>query len=577
MVYGDDMRYFYDAFKGNKLKLVFGSLLKTIEAFFELLIPLYIAKIINDGIVLKNINTLYKCIFVMIIFYFLGYICSCVSQYFSSMVASLVGKNIRNKIFLKVMNLEQSEFDKFDSKFINNLVTNDVKQLENGINMIMRIGLRAPIVAIGSIVMASFINLNLSLIFIISTMIVFLFLYFFLSYLSKCYIKIQEYKDKLNLVVSEMVDGSRVVRAFNQQEKENDKGVKANGKIFSMSLFVEYLQSLFNPVTYLIINISLLIILYFSNSYVNSGILFSGEVVALINYLTQTFVAISALVNLVFIFSKAIASFNRIKSLFIYEEICYDRENIDIEAISSLEFCSVDFSYKKNKKILEDMSFLIKSGTTLGVIGLTGSGKSTLAKLILNLYRCNKGEILINGININSISRKSLKNNISLVMQKNNLFSGSIRDNFKICNPSISEKEIDKCLKISKSYDFVYSFPKGIDTLILENGKNLSGGQKQRLSIALMLAKNPSLLILDDSSCSLDLKTEYDLYTNLKDISNIKIIISQRVSMMKMCDKILVVDQGKISGFGTYKSLLKSNKTFKDIVLSQEGGEVDAK
>lgn len=564
------MKDFYDSFNGNKLKLVFGSLLKTVEAFFELLIPLYIARIINEGIAFSDENILYRCLFIMIIFYVLGYICSVISQYFSSLVSANVGKNIRNKVFSKVINFKQSDRDNFDSKFINNSITNDVKQLENGINMIMRIGLRAPIVAIGSIIMAMTINFKLSIIFIISTLIVFFFLYFFLSYLSKCYLKIQSYKDKLNSVVSEYVDGSRVIRAFNEQEKEIDRGIKVNSKIFNMSLFVEYLQSLFNPITYLIINISLLIILYISNSYVSSSVLFSGDVVALINYLTQTFVAIAALVNLVFIFSKALASFYRIRNLFNYKIIVEDRENVVVEKISSLEFCCVDFSYHNNKKVLSDVSFKIESGTTLGIIGLTGSGKSTLSKLILNLYKCSSGSILINNININSISLDSLKSNIGFVMQKPNLFSGTIRDNFKI--NGASEKDIDKCLKLSESYDFVYSFPKGLDTTLLENGKNLSGGQKQRLSIAIALSKHPSLLILDDSSCALDLKTEYDLYTNLKNVKScdMKIIISQRVSSMKMCDKILVIDKGRVIGFGTYKSLLKNNKVFKEIVLSQE-------
>lgn len=568
------MKDFYDSFNGNKLKLIFGSLLKTVEAFFELLIPLYIAKIINEGIVFSNVDVLYKSIFIMISFYFLGYICSIVSQYFSSLVASNVGMNIRNKIFSKVIKFKQSDMDSFDSKFINTAVTNDVKQIENGINMLMRIGLRAPIVALGSIIMAFTISAKLSLIFIVSTIIIFLFLYFFLSYLSKCYVKIQTRKDKLNLVVSEMVDGSRVIRGFNEQEKENDKGIKVSSKIFSDSLFVEYLQSLFNPVTYLIINISLLIILYISNDFVSGSILLSGDVVALINYLTQTFVAISALVNLVFILSRFLSSFSRIKSLFEYEVSKESVRDNSIDSISSLEFKDVSFSYR-NKNVLSNVSFCVNAGTTLGIIGLTGSGKSTLAKLLLNLYNCNSGSILLNNSLIDTISLDSLKENISLVMQKPNLFSGSIRNNFLICNPKISEEEINKCLKISLAYDFVYSFDKGLDTILLENGKNLSGGQKQRLAIAIALAKNPSLLVLDDSSCALDLKTEYDLYSNLKknDIGNIKIIISQRISTMKMCDKILVIDKGMVSGFGTYSSLLKKNKIFKEIVSSQEVGE----
>jgi len=572
-VCGDNMREFYDSFKGNKIKLVFGSLLKTIEAIFELLIPLYIANIINNGIIFGDRDVLFRSIIIMIIFYLCGYICSIISQYFSSLVASRVGNNIRNKIFSKVMNLSQVEMDKFDSKYINNSITNDVKQLENGINMVMRIGLRAPIVAIGSIIMAMTINFKLSIIFIISTVIVFFFLYFFLSYLSKCYIKIQSYKDKLNLIISEMVDGSRVIRSFNEQERENNKGIKASSRIFDLGVFVEYLQSLFNPVTYLIINVSLLIILYISKSLVVDKILFSGDVVALINYLTQTFVAVSALVNLVFIFSKAVASFSRIKTLFDYEVIVDEREDIKITSITSLEFSLVDFAYSKNKRVLEDVSFKIDKNMTLGIIGLTGSGKSTLSKLILNLYKCSDGEILINSTNINSISKDSLRDNISFVMQKPNLFSGTIRDNFKITNPNISLKEINKCLKFSKAYDFVYSFPKGIDTVLVENSRNLSGGQKQRLAIAIALAKNPALLILDDSSCALDLKTERELYSNLKNISSMKIIISQRVSTMRMCDKVLVLENGKVIGFDTYNNLLLNNKVFKNIVLSQE--EVD--
>lgn len=568
------MKLIKESFDGVKTKLILGTFLKTIEAFFELLIPLYISKIINDGIINGNKNVLYRIIIIMLILYLFGYICSLISQYFSSNVSQKVGKKLRVNIFSKIINLNQKEMDNFEYEIISNSITNDVKQIENGLNMAIRVGLRTPIVAIGSIIMASTINFKLSLIFICSTIIIFVFLYLFMSYLSNYYQKIQSKKDRLNSLVEQQVNGSRIIKSFNTQNTEIYKGFKINTEISKKLLNFEYLNSLLNPATYLIINIALIVILYLGNNYIKINTISYGDVVALVNYLMQTFVSVSVLVNLVFIFSKFSSSYSRIKSILNYKTCKEQKRNHVINDIETLEFKNVSFGYNDDK-ILDNINFLIDKKMTIGIMGLTGSGKSTLAKLILNLYKPDNGNVLINGIDINKISKQNLKNNISIVMQKPNLFYGTLKYNFKLINKNITRNDMISSLKVSKIDDFIYNKSKGENMFILENGKNLSGGQKQRIAIAIALSKNPNLLILDDSSCALDLQTEYSLYKNLKDYDSagITIIISQRISTMKMCDKIIVMDNGKISGYDTFDNLLKSNTIFKKIISTQEVGD----
>lgn len=568
------MKLIKESFDGVKTKLILGTFLKTIEAFFELLIPLYISKIINDGIINGNKNVLYRIIIIMLILYLFGYICSLISQYFSSIVSQKVGKKLRVNIFSKIINLNQKEMDNFEYEIISNSITNDVKQIENGLNMAIRVGLRTPIVAIGSIIMASTINFKLSLIFICSTIIIFVFLYLFMSYLSNYYQKIQSKKDRLNSLVEQQVNGSRIIKSFNTQNTEIYKGFKINTEISKKLLNFEYLNSLLNPATYLIINIALIVILYLGNNYIKMNTISYGDVVALVNYLMQTFVSVSVLVNLVFIFSKFSSSYSRIKSILNYKTCKEQKRNHVINDIETLEFKNVSFGYNDDK-ILDNINFLIDKKMTIGIMGLTGSGKSTLAKLILNLYKPDNGNVLINGIDINKISKQNLKNNISIVMQKPNLFYGTLKYNFKLINKNITRNDMISSLKVSKIDDFIYNKSKGENMFILENGKNLSGGQKQRIAIAIALSKKPNLLILDDSSCALDLQTEYSLYKNLKDYDSagITIIISQRISTMKMCDKIIVMDNGKISGYDTFDNLLKSNTIFKKIISTQEVGD----
>ena len=568
------MKLIKESFDGVKTKLILGTFLKTIEAFFELLIPLYISKIINDGIINGNKNVLYRIIIIMLILYLFGYICSLISQYFSSNVSQKVGKKLRVNIFSKIINLNQKEMDNFEYEIISNSITNDVKQIENGLNMAIRVGLRTPIVAIGSIIMASTINFKLSLIFICITIIIFVFLYLFMSYLSNYYQKIQSKKDRLNSLVEQQVNGSRIIKSFNTQNTEIYKGFKINTEISKKLLNFEYLNSLLNPATYLIINIALIVILYLGNNYIKMNTISYGDVVALVNYLMQTFVSVSVLVNLVFIFSKFSSSYSRIKSILNYKTCKEQKRNHVINDIETLEFKNVSFGYNDDK-ILDNINFLIDKKMTIGIMGLTGSGKSTLAKLILNLYKPDNGNVLINGIDINKISKQNLKNNISIVMQKPNLFYGTLKYNFKLINKNITRNDMISSLKVSKIDDFIYNKSKGENMFILENGKNLSGGQKQRIAIAIALSKKPNLLILDDSSCALDLQTEYSLYKNLKDYdsADITIIISQRISTMKMCDKIIVMDNGKISGYDTFDNLLKSNTIFKKIISTQEVGD----
>lgn len=395
-----------------------------------------------------------------------------------------------------------------------------------------------------------------------------------MSYLSNYYQKIQSKKDRLNSLVEQQVNGSRIIKSFNTQNTEIYKGFKINTEISKKLLNFEYLNSLLNPATYLIINIALIVILYLGNNYIKMNTISYGDVVALVNYLMQTFVSVSVLVNLVFIFSKFSSSYSRIKSILNYKTCKEQKRNHVINDIETLEFKNVSFGYNDDK-ILDNINFLIDKKMTIGIMGLTGSGKSTLAKLILNLYKPDNGNVLINGIDINKISKQNLKNNISIVMQKPNLFYGTLKYNFKLINKNITRNDMISSLKVSKIDDFIYNKSKGENMFILENGKNISGGQKQRIAIAIALSKKPNLLILDDSSCALDLQTEYSLYKNLKDYDSagITIIISQRISTMKMCDKIIVMDNGKISGYDTFDNLLKSNTIFKKIISTQEVGD----
>ena len=309
-----------------------------------------------------------------------------------------------------------------------------------------------------------------------------------MSYLSNYYQKIQSKKDRLNSLVEQQVNGSRIIKSFNTQNTEIYKGFKINTEISKKLLNFEYLNSLLNPATYLIINIALIVILYLGNNYIKMNTISYGDVVALVNYLMQTFVSVSVLVNLVFIFSKFSSSYSRIKSILNYKTCKEQKRNHVINDIETLEFKNVSFGYNDDK-ILDNINFLIDKKMTIGIMGLTGSGKSTLAKLILNLYKPDNGNVLINGIDINKISKQNLKNNISIVMQKPNLFYGTLKYNFKLINKNITRNDMISSLKVSKIDDFIYNKSKGENMFILENGKNLSGGQKQRIAIAIALSQ----------------------------------------------------------------------------------------
>lgn len=562
--------------KDYKKEAILGPIFKLIEAILELFVPIVMAKIIDVGVRNSDITYIFKMGGILILLGASGLGFALICQYYASIASQGVGTSIRSTLFKHINNLSHTEIDKIGTPTLITRLTNDINQIQNGVAMMIRLGSRAPFIIIGSTIMAIALDLKLSIIFIITTPLIALVIYFVMSKSLPLYKIIQNKLDHIFLITRENLEGTRVIKAFSKEESEKLRFKDASNDLSDTSINVGKISALLNPITYIIMNLSIVAILWFGGIRVNSGSLTQGEVIAFVNYITQILLALIVFAQLIVTLTKASTSANRVSEILEIKSTIVEKENIKINSSKSeasfIEFKNVFFSYAdSNEYSLSNISLTINKNETIGIIGGTGSGKSTLVNLIPRFYDATKGQVLINGTDVKDYTLKRLRSMIGIVPQKAVLFKGTLLENLKWGKKDATIDEIETALEISQSSSFVQAFPKKYDTNILQGGKNLSGGQKQRLTIARALVSNPEILILDDSSSALDFATDSNLRKALKEkVKNTTVImVTQRASSIKNADKIIVLDNGEIVGIGNHDYLINNCEVYKEICSSQ--------
>lgn len=577
----------YSYIKYFKKEFILGPTFKMLEVFFELLMPFLMSYIIDQGIDAANHYGDYSKIVIPGIIIFalavLGLCSTLVCQHFASIASQGYGTRLRNALFKKIMNMSLRNVELIGKGNLNTALSNDINRLQVSVAMMIRLVLRAPAIVIGSLICTFIIDCEVAFIFLSVVLLISIILFFILFYSSKKVISVQKKVDNLVTLTNDSLNGMRVIKAFNNEEVEVNKFKSKTLDYFNEMKMVNFVNALTNPLTFLIINIAICLVIYFSSSQIltNTG-LTTGELTSLIQYLNQCFVALIAVSNLVIIFTRAFASKKRVDNLLNLEEDLENKPRFAPFSIQNgenlIEFKDVSFHYNKGENnVVKNLNFVIRKGEKVGVIGGTGSGKTTLIKLIERFFDRSAGDVLYKGKDIKDYDLNALHKEISLVNQKAVLFKGTIRTNLLMGKKDASEEEMIEALKEACAYDFVKKLPDFLDYEIEEGGKNLSGGQRQRLSIARALIKNSELLILDDSTSALDYLTEKELKTNIfnkKDLTTL--IIAQRVSSLLNCDKIIVMYHGEVENIGTHEELLKKSKVYKEIYDSQYGDRYEA-
>ena len=565
--------------KNYRKEAILGPLFKLFEAILELLIPLVVSNIINEGI--KNdrgTGYIFKMVAIMIVLGLIGLLCSITAQYFSAKAATGVSKELREKLFSKIQSFSYTEIDTIGASRMINEITADVNQVQNGVNLFLRLFLRSPFVVIGSLIMAFIVSPSGGLIFMLIIPILLAIIFVILYFTRKKYQDVQSDLDVVVRRTRENLQGVRVIRAFVKEDNESKDFNNSLNKLASSQKKVNLVSTILNPITYVIINIGIILVVYVGAKQVESQKLLQGDVIALYNYMGQILVELIKFANLVITISKSLASFTRIsKTLDVESSLKFTVDN-EIHSTNFLEFNDVSFMYQNGGAYaLENINFSCEKGETIGIIGGTGSGKTTLINLIPHFYDCQKGNIYLEGKNINSYDLVSLRKRIGLVPQKAVLFKGTIRSNLEWKDKNALDGDMLDALEIAQGLDIIRKKQAGLDAVVEENGQNFSGGQKQRLAIARALIGSPDILIFDDSASALDYLTDSKLRKALKMLPNkpLVFIISQRTSSIMHADKIIVLDNGKIVGIGKHEELLRTSVVYKEIYDSQfkKGGK----
>lgn len=561
--------------RNYKKELVFGPFFKLLEAIFELIVPHVMGRIIDIGITNNDTKYILRMsgLIVLLGFCGLGFALTC--QMLAAKCAYGFGTELRTSLYKHINSLSYSSIDKVGTASLVNRLTNDSNTVQNGVNMFIRLATRSPFLVIGAMVMAMRIDLKLSVIFFIVAILTTIVIVAVMNKTVPMYKTTQKNLDKASMLTRENLEGARVIRAFARQKEEIEDFKKSVDDIATSSIAVGRISSILNPFSFMIMNLGIVAIIWFGGVRIDSGYLTQGELTEFVNYMTQILLALIVLANLIVTFTKAFASANRISEVFDIEpeksggnEKPSDHRNSE----NILEFKNVSFAYETAGDCsVKNISFDLKRGEMLGIIGGTGSGKSTLANLIPCFYRATDGEILVSGVDVYNYDFKALRQSIGLVPQKAVLFTGSIRDNMKWHNPNATDEEIISALKTAQAWEFVSKMPDCLDTKISQGGKNLSGGQKQRISIARAIVGNPDILILDDSTSALDYATDLALRKALRtDIPQTTVImISQRTTSLKDADKIIVMDDGETVGIGKHDYLLENCEIYNEIYKSQ--------
>ncbi len=561
--------------KDYRKQIILGPVFKFLEAVFELILPLLMASLIDNGLKMNDRGVIIQMGNWMVVMSVVGLICAIICQYYASIASQGFGTELRNQLIKKINSFSHSELNHFGTDTLITRMTNDINQLQLALAMVIRLLIRAPFLSIGSVVMAFVIDWEIGLFFLAILPIFSIILYFIIKKTIPLYQKVQEKLDRLNETVSQNLSGVRVIRAFSRTKTEIDTFDEDTDELAKNYLRVSNISALLSPATTLIMNIGIICLLTVGGIKVNIGHLQQGQVLALINYMNQMLLALIVVSNLVVIFTRAEASGNRVKEVLETDTTLTDAEDAltpNFQSENIVQFEHVDFRYtEKSGLSLQDITFALKRNTVLGIIGPTGSGKTTLTQLIPRFYDVNAGSVAFDDVDVRSWKLDPLRSQISQVPQTAVLFTGTIRENLQWGKEDATDEECWEALRIAQAEEFVRQLPKGLETKVMENGKNFSGGQKQRLTIARALSAKPELLLLDDSLSALDYQTDLNLRKALQtSLDTTVIIISQRIRSIQEAHKILVMDQGKIVAQGKHEDLLKDSVEYREIVASQE-------
>ena len=570
-----------------KKESILGPLFKMLEASFELFVPLVVASMVDVGIANRSVSYVVRMGGLLLLLAAIGLTCSLTAQYFAAKAATGTATALRNNLFSHIGTLSYTEIDTIGTSTLITRMTSDINQVQNGINMTLRLLLRSPFVVFGAMIMAFTVDAHTAMVFAVTIPVLCVVVFGIMLVSMPLYQSVQRQLDKVLLTTRENLMGVRVIRAFNRQENEREKFEEENGSLVKMQVFVGKISALLNPVTYVIINIATVAVIWVGATRVDAGIISQGKVIALVNYMAQILVELIKMANLIILISKAVACMRRVDSVFEIKSSIEEKtheiktrgaksmedttEKVSAET-AKVEFDHVNFAYAGAKSdSLTDISFKAMKGQTIGVIGGTGSGKSTLVNLIPRFYDVREGTVLIDGKDVRDLSLTDLRHAIGVVPQRAVLFKGTLRDNMRWGKEDASDEEIWHALDVAQARDFVEAKGEGLDLVIDQGGHNLSGGQRQRLTIARALVRDPQILIMDDSASALDFATDARLRKaireNTKDMT--VFIVSQRATTIRNADTILVLDDGKLAGIGNHKQLLKECDVYREICLSQ--------
>lgn len=558
-----------------KKECIFAPLFKLLEASFELIVPLVMAAIIDHGIAVSDRPYIFKMGGVLVLLALIGLTCSITAQYFAAKAAVGVATKLRHSLFSHIGTLSFSEMDTIGSSTLITRITSDINQVQSGVNMVLRLFLRSPFIVFGAMIMAFTVNVKAALVFVVAIPLLSVVVFSVMLASIPLFKKVQSGLDRVLGHTRENLEGARVIRAFNKEADEAKEFNASNDFLTNMQMVVGRISTLMNPLTYIIINCAILAVIWIGGKEVFGGIITQGEVVALVNYMSQILVELVKLANLIILINKAIACGNRIEEVLETKSTIENNPNADTKRAvgdDAVTFSHVSMSYAStSEEALTDIDFTAKRGETIGIIGGTGSGKSSVVNLIPRFYDVSKGSVSIDGKDVRDYDLTELRDKIGVVMQKAVLFQGTIAENLRWGKPDATDEELWKAIEVAQATDVVEGKEGKLDYMIEQGGRNLSGGQKQRLTIARAVVKNPDILILDDSASALDFATDARLRAALRNLKGNKtiFIVSQRTSSIQFADKIIVMDDGQVAGIGTHEQLLENCEIYREIYESQ--------
>lgn len=561
--------------KDYKKESVCAPLFKMLEATFELFVPLVMAAIIDNGIANRDMPYVLRMGVLLIALGLIGLVCSITAQYFAAKAAVGFSTRLKHALFEHIQSLSFTEIDTLGTSTMITRMTSDANQVQNGVNMVLRLFLRSPFIVFGAMIMAFTIDVKAAMIFVVTIPLLSVVVFGIMMITMPMYKKVQAYLDRVLGTTRENLTGARVIRAFNKEQEEIDSFEEKNSALANMQLFVGKISALTNPVTYVIINVATLVLLYTGAIRVDAGTITQGEVVALVNYMSQILIELVKLANLIITITKALACANRIESVFeIQSGMEWEQKtgSKTQEKEYVVDFDHVSLTYAgASAESLTDIDFKVKKGETIGIIGGTGSGKSSLVNMIPRFYDATKGQVRINGKDVREYSMEELRQKIGVVLQKAVLFQGTIRENLLWGKTDATEEELNCALATAQAKEFVDQKEGRLDAMVAQAGKNLSGGQRQRLTIARALVGNPEILILDDSASALDYATDAALRKAIRGMGKdmTVFIVSQRASSIQYADQIIVLDDGGMVGLGTHEQLLENCEVYQEIYYSQ--------